>query len=278
LSNIIFEEDNLFKDNNYNRITEISSNYTKVYKNNCIYKVDTSNYENIANIHHNFYNELKSTIMKEQAYEHFYIYKKLSMLKYLPTVCQNTMYSLIFMDKFIKQIFITFVIFFVPNILGMILSTEKYSIAIIIIVIILAIIYNRFFVNFLSYAICGFGERPRRAFISMSCVVLGCAYMFMHTGVMVNIAGGGNYEIVYDSIFTHSYLKSRYIVLVDTCTFIKDYFRCLYFSIITFTTIGFGDVVPITGWAKLLAMIEAVSSIFLINIFTATFIRKMIRD
>jgi hypothetical protein len=42
----------------------------------------------------------------------------------------------------------------------------------------------------------------------------------------------------------------------------NDIYDCLYFSIITWTTVGFGDFVPHTKWARLLSAVEAVFGYF----------------
>jgi len=61
-------------------------------------------------------------------------------------------------------------------------------------------------------------------------------------------------------------------------TTIKGYnsnFNSLYFSCITFTTIGYGDYAPI-GWLRLLAGIEGLMGLTLMAIFTVSFARKLI--
>lgn len=50
----------------------------------------------------------------------------------------------------------------------------------------------------------------------------------------------------------------------------KDFWECLYFSVITFTTLGYGDLTPI-GWGRLVAALEVMSGLAL----TAAFIGKI---
>ena len=52
--------------------------------------------------------------------------------------------------------------------------------------------------------------------------------------------------------------------------------NALYFSAITFTTIGYGDLHPV-HWAKLAGAIEGVLGVFLMAVFTVSFARKMLR-
>ena len=60
---------------------------------------------------------------------------------------------------------------------------------------------------------------------------------------------------------------------------IKDFdqeFNALYFSVITFTTIGYGDYAPL-GWLRIVAGIEGLLGLIIIAVFTVSFARKLIR-
>jgi len=46
-----------------------------------------------------------------------------------------------------------------------------------------------------------------------------------------------------------------------------NYWRMLYFSAMTTTTVGYGDIVPITPFARFLAALQAISGIMLIGLF-----------
>jgi len=52
-------------------------------------------------------------------------------------------------------------------------------------------------------------------------------------------------------------------------------FNALYFSVITFTTTGYGDYTPL-GWLRILAGLEAFLGLVLMAVFTVTFARKLI--
>jgi len=51
---------------------------------------------------------------------------------------------------------------------------------------------------------------------------------------------------------------------------IKTLFDAVYYVIITATTVGYGDITPITGLGKLLAMILGILGLFLFSLITAT--------
>ncbi len=51
---------------------------------------------------------------------------------------------------------------------------------------------------------------------------------------------------------------------------IKDFFDAIYYTVITATTVGYGDVVPLTTTGRFLAMALGVLGIFLFSLLTAT--------
>lgn len=53
----------------------------------------------------------------------------------------------------------------------------------------------------------------------------------------------------------------------DPVTISKSFWRMTYFSAITITTTGFGDIVPLTPWARFMAAIEAVFGIVIAGFF-----------
>lgn len=57
---------------------------------------------------------------------------------------------------------------------------------------------------------------------------------------------------------------------------LHDFLTCIYFSIVTFTTVGFGDVVPL-GASRIVAAVESFIGVFSISLFVVVFVRKMMR-
>ncbi len=56
----------------------------------------------------------------------------------------------------------------------------------------------------------------------------------------------------------------------------ENFFQSLYFSIVTFTTVGYGDLTPV-GITRLFAAIEAFVGSFTLALFVVVFVKKMTR-
>ncbi len=99
----------------------------------------------------------------------------------------------------------------------------------------------------LLWAVCGYGEKPMRSVAAFFVTIFGFACGFYFCDLR-----GPEGPIQYD------YLKS------------------LYFSVVTFTSLGYGDVTP-RGFARFLAGSEALLGVFLISLFVFVFCRRMVR-
>ncbi|QUI25797.1 two pore domain potassium channel family protein [Vallitalea pronyensis] len=53
------------------------------------------------------------------------------------------------------------------------------------------------------------------------------------------------------------------------------YKRMLYLSMVTITTLGYGDIVPITNRARLLVGLESVLGIIIIGLFISSIFNKL---
>ena len=100
----------------------------------------------------------------------------------------------------------------------------------------------------LSYLVWGHGERPVRALYSGIFVILICALCYMQ-GLL--------------------FFKGGVIARAN-------FWEAFYFSVITFTTVGFGDITPV-GSAKIVVSIEALCGIFIIPLFVIGLSRKYLR-
>jgi hypothetical protein len=104
--------------------------------------------------------------------------------------------------------------------------------------------------------LCGYGENAARVIGFSILVTLTSATFYFLLGLR-----GHNGLIVFDSELDFQNNMFRFL-------------ECLYFSVITFTTTGYGDFSPV-GLSRLVAVIEAFTGAFSISLFVVVFVRKM---
>ncbi|MCG9697650.1 ion channel [Shewanella sp. Isolate11] len=105
---------------------------------------------------------------------------------------------------------------------------------------------------------CGYGEAPVRVIIFSMLLILVCALLYLFTGL--------NYDG-----HIHIFKFSN-----EFGTNIKLFLNCLYYSVVTFTTLGYGDFTPI-GYSRAIAAMEAFTGSFTIALFVVVFVKKMTR-
>lgn len=103
--------------------------------------------------------------------------------------------------------------------------------------------------------IAGFGERPQRTAALSVTVILRCAVAFPAAG---GLAAG-------DAVIT--YAADGPTAAIDS----------LYFSIVTFATLGFGDVRPIGTLGRFIAASEGLVGAFLTAVFVFSLGRRVTR-
>ncbi|HSQ87429.1 pentapeptide repeat-containing protein [Romboutsia sp.] len=118
------------------------------------------------------------------------------------------------------------------------------------------------FKSAIFWLLCGYGERPTFALITSLEIVLVFAIIYMVTGLNVD-----EYVISYKDIFSQG-------IPIENLN--PDFMKSLYFSIVTFTTVGYGDITPI-GYSVLLSGIEMLLGVTMVGIWTATLTRKITR-
>jgi hypothetical protein len=65
------------------------------------------------------------------------------------------------------------------------------------------------------------------------------------------------------------------ILFQFTQTGAKSFLDSLYFSFVTFTTLGYGDIVPLSGAAKILVIFESVTGYMMGGLLVAILARKV---
>ena len=101
--------------------------------------------------------------------------------------------------------------------------------------------------------ITGYGERPLNILLWWTGIISGCAFIYyffngIYNGISCNIT-----------------------------SYSPNFLEALYFSIVTFTTLGFGDLAPKSGFFQLFASFEALLGAIFMALFIFVFVRKMIR-
>jgi len=99
----------------------------------------------------------------------------------------------------------------------------------------------------ISFIMWGHGERPARTFF---------------TGILT---------VLISSFFYVFGQLSK-----DGFVFKPGFFEAFYFSVVTFTTVGYGDITPL-GFSKLVAAIEAFTGLFIMSLFVIGLSRKYLR-
>jgi len=105
---------------------------------------------------------------------------------------------------------------------------------------------------------CGYGERPLNVVLFSLSQVLCFALAYFALGV-----AQGEQQIGWSGA-------------QDAATNLLELATCLYYSVVTFTTLGYGDIVPL-GWARAVAALEAFVGSFTMALFVVVFVKKMTR-
>lgn len=112
------------------------------------------------------------------------------------------------------------------------------------------------------WLLCGYGERPTYALITSIEIIFAFAIFYMFTGLNM-----GGVDVSYLGIFLGEFPNRNMIM---------DFMSSLYFSTVTFTTVGYGDITPV-GVSTLLSGIEMFLGLTMVGIWTATLARKITR-
>jgi len=107
----------------------------------------------------------------------------------------------------------------------------------------------------------GYGESPIRVIFTSLFVIVGCAFLYLFGGV--NTPNG---VMKIDTM----------VELSNFSTLLHNFLNCIYFSVVSFTTLGYGDYHPY-GWSRVVGASEGFIGAFFMAMFVLTVGRKMNR-
>ena len=105
---------------------------------------------------------------------------------------------------------------------------------------------------------CGYGEAPLRIIGLSMAIIFVCAILYAFTGL--------SYQNTVQAVNAEQALEHNLSLFASS----------LYYSVVTFTTLGYGDFTPV-GISRAIAAIEAFTGSFTIALFVVVFVKKMTR-
>mgnify|MGYP000594065612 FL=1 len=105
---------------------------------------------------------------------------------------------------------------------------------------------------------CGYGEAPLRIIGLSMAIILVCAVIYAFTGL--------SFQDSVQAVSINQTLEHNLSLFASS----------LYYSVVTFTTLGYGDFTPV-GISRAIAAIEAFTGSFTIALFVVVFVKKMTR-
>jgi len=103
---------------------------------------------------------------------------------------------------------------------------------------------------------CGYGEDPLRVILFSWGLIFFSAFFYYFLG----LSFGGEFQV--------------FSVDQSLAENVNFFFECLYYSVVTFTTLGYGDFIPV-GFSRIIAAMEAFTGSFTIALFVVVFVKKM---
>lgn len=104
---------------------------------------------------------------------------------------------------------------------------------------------------------CGYGESPIRVVLFSIFLIFIASFFYFFLGISYS----GDFLV-------YSNFQGQEILFF--------WFDCLYYSVVTFTTLGYGDITPV-GFSRLIAALEAFIGSFTLALFVVVFVKKMTR-
>ena len=117
---------------------------------------------------------------------------------------------------------------------------------------------GRRFLSWIVDRVSGYGESPIRVVLFSGFLVFCCSLVYFYTGIQ------------------DSGRLIQYMPEAGSGQNFRNWLDCIYFSVVTFTTLGYGDLTPL-GWSRIVAAVEAFTGSFSLALFVVLFVKKMTR-
>ena len=122
-------------------------------------------------------------------------------------------------------------------------------------------------------SLCGYGEKPFNVIWASGLIIFASSLLFFY--LSIELLGSEVLDVPPRLIDYNLSLNFMWAIR-NSDLVIADWLECLYTSVITFTTLGYGDVHPI-GFSRIVASVEAGLGIIMTALFIFVFSRKMLR-
>ncbi len=125
----------------------------------------------------------------------------------------------------------------------------------------------------------GYGEKPSNCLKISIFIIFFFSFFYMFAGLgfaSQDSSISSTKEIINYNIDIYYFIKNIFNPNYYWQCF-KDFSNFLYFSVVTFTTVGYGDITPINSIGRFLSALEMLLGVTFIGAWVATFFRKLIR-
>lgn len=118
-------------------------------------------------------------------------------------------------------------------------------------------------VSIFELALCGYGERPLFTMATIIATTIIFAFIYMFTGINAD-----GYTVDYSILggYPVGFIKAT-----------ADYGKCLFFSVTTFSTVGYGNYVPIGAVSMIISGLQMIVGVSLCALWTGCIFRKIAR-
>lgn len=127
--------------------------------------------------------------------------------------------------------------------------------------------FRYFFDNIFHRCLHGYGEKPHRVILGAVAITIVCAFLFMNFGI-------GETRLTGSNLPTYNIPKILFRLYNLSLSDLANIGRYFYFSVVTFTTLGYGDLRPVHPVSHLISSIEAFVGMFMMALFVLTYGRK----